>query len=105
MTVESANQEKRWAAVLSVLSAVTLTVLKVVVGIATGSLGILAEAAHSALDLLAAIVTFFAVCISSKPADETHTYGHGKVENLSALFETLLLLVTCFGSSMKPLTV
>ena len=65
------------------------------VGVATGSLGILAEAAHSALDLVAAAVTLFAVRVSGKPADREHTYGHGKVENLSALFETLLLLVTC----------
>ena len=61
----------------------------------TGSLGILAEAAHSGLDLAAAAITLFAVRISGRPADQEHTYGHGKVENLSALFETLLLLVTC----------
>ena len=61
----------------------------------TGSLGILAEAAHSALDLAAAVVTLFAVRVSDRPADASHLYGHGKVENLSALFETLLLLVTC----------
>jgi cation diffusion facilitator family transporter len=61
----------------------------------TGSLGILAEAAHSGLDLAAAVITFFAVQVSDRPADETHLYGHGKVENLSALAETLLLLITC----------
>ena len=61
----------------------------------TGSLGILAEAAHSALDLVAALMTLFAVRVSGKPADEQHLYGHGKIENLSALFETLLLLATC----------
>ena len=61
----------------------------------TGSLGILAEAAHSALDLAAAVITFFAVRVSDRPADESHLYGHGKVENLSALAETLLLLLTC----------
>jgi cation diffusion facilitator family transporter len=90
-----AQHEKRRAASSSVLGAVTLTLLKVVVGIATGSLGILAEAAHSALDLVAAVVTLFAVRASDKPADEDHPYGHGKIENLSALFETLLLLATC----------
>ena len=89
------DQEKRRAAGSSVLGAVALTVLKIVVGVATNSLGILAEAAHSALDLVAAIVTWFAVRVSGKPADRTHLYGHGKVENLSALFETLLLLATC----------
>ena len=72
-----------------------LTALKIIVGLATNSLGILSEAAHSALDLVAAAVTFWAVQVSSKPADQEHTYGHGKFENLSALFETLLLLVTC----------
>jgi cation diffusion facilitator family transporter len=61
----------------------------------TGSLGILAEAAHSGLDLVAAIMTLLAIRISDRPADPEHNYGHGKVENLSALFETLLLLGTC----------
>src|ERR1035438_4999266 len=61
----------------------------------TGSLGILAEAAHSGLDLVAALMTYIAVRISGKPADRTHNYGHGKVENLSALIETILLFVTC----------
>ena len=89
------EREKRWAATTSVLAAVGLTGFKIVVGIATGSLGILAEAAHSGLDLVAALMTLFAVRISGKPADTEHLYGHGKVENLSALFETLLLLVTC----------
>jgi len=88
--------EKKWAAMSSVLAAVGLTGFKIVVGLTTGSLGILAEAAHSGLDLMAALMTFLAVRISSKPADRTHLYGHGKAENLSALFETLLLLVTCF---------
>jgi cation diffusion facilitator family transporter len=90
-----AEQEKRSAALSSVLAAVFLTVLKLVVGVLTGSLGILAEAAHSGLDLVAALVTFFAVRLSDRPPDAGHTYGHGKVENLSALIETLLLLVTC----------
>ena len=72
-----------------------LTVLKLVVGLMTHSLGILAEAAHSGLDLLAAGVTLWAVYMSSRPADRKQTYGYGKFENLSALFETLLLLVTC----------
>jgi cation diffusion facilitator family transporter len=90
-----AVDEKKHAAWMSVWAAVGLTLIKVVVGLATGSLGILAEAAHSALDLVAAAVTYLAVRISGKPADEEHPYGHGKVENLSALFETLLLLLTC----------
>jgi cation diffusion facilitator family transporter len=72
-----------------------LTALKTIVGISTGSLGILAEAAHSGLDLAAAAMTFFAVRLSARPPDESHLYGHQKIENLSALLETLLLLATC----------
>jgi cation diffusion facilitator family transporter len=88
--------EKRWAAMSSVIAAVGLTGFKIIVGLTTGSLGILAEAAHSGLDLMAAVMTFLAIRISGRPADSSHLYGHGKAENLSALFETLLLLVTCF---------
>jgi cation diffusion facilitator family transporter len=88
--------EKKSAALSSIIAAVGLTGFKIVVGLMTGSLGILAEAAHSGLDLMAAVMTFLAIRISGKPADRDHLYGHGKVENLSALFETLLLLVTCF---------
>jgi cation diffusion facilitator family transporter len=91
----AADREKGWAALTSVVAAVFLTVFKLIVGVLTGSLGILAEAAHSALDLVAAAVTLFAVRVSGRPADQEHTYGHGKVENLSALFETVLLLATC----------
>lgn len=90
-----ADHDKRWAAGSSVVAAVGLTSFKVIVGLSTGSLGILAEAAHSGLDLAAALMTFFAIRISGRPADTRHLYGHGKVENLSALFETVLLLVTC----------
>jgi len=91
----NAVKEKRQVAFLSVLAAVFITGFKVVVGLMTGSLGILSEALHSALDLVAALVTLFAVRISDKPPDLDHHYGHGKVENLSALFETVLLLGTC----------
>jgi cation diffusion facilitator family transporter len=90
----TAEQEKSSAARNSVIAAVALTVFKIIVGVATNSLGILAEAAHSGLDLVAAIVTWVAVRLSGRPADDQHTYGHGKIENLSALFETLLLLAT-----------
>jgi cation diffusion facilitator family transporter len=90
-----AAREKRWVALTSVVAAVFLTCTKIIVGVTTGSLGILAEAAHSGLDLVAAVITYFAVQFSDKPADEEHRYGHGKVENLSALIETLLLLATC----------
>ena len=82
---QDADREKRWAAASSVLGAIFLTVMKIVVGVATGSLGILAEAAHSGLDLVAAVMTLIAVRISARPADRSHLYGHGKVESLSAL--------------------
>ncbi len=88
-------REKQAAALRSLLAAVGLTAFKIVVGLATGSLGILAEAAHSGLDLVAAGLTFVAVRLSGRPADRDHLYGHGKIENLSALAETLLLLLTC----------
>jgi cation diffusion facilitator family transporter len=87
--------EKQSAALNSLVAAVGLTAFKIVVGLSTGSLGILAEAAHSGLDLVAAGLTFLAVRFSGRPADREHPYGHGKIENLSALVETLLLLLTC----------
>jgi len=87
--------EKRAAAGNSVWAAVLITGLKIVVGVTTGSLGILSEAAHSGLDLIAAILTFFSVRVSDKPADADHQFGHGKVENFSAFVETGLLLLTC----------
>jgi cation diffusion facilitator family transporter len=87
--------EKRGVAFNSVLAATAITVLKVVVGITTGSLGILSEAAHSGLDLIAAVITLFSVHVSDKPADADHQYGHGKFENFSAFLETGLLLLTC----------
>jgi cation diffusion facilitator family transporter len=93
--IHIAEKEKTSAALSSVIAAIGLTTLKLLVGILTGSLGILAEAAHSGLDLVAALITFLAVRISGRPADNEHPYGHGKIENLSALFETLLLLATC----------
>ena len=94
MTTQEASKDKRSAALSSVVAAIGLTTFKIIVGLLTNSLGILAEAAHSALDLVAALMTFFAVRVSDRPADEKHNFGHGKVENLSALFETLLLLAT-----------
>jgi cation diffusion facilitator family transporter len=90
-----AEREKNRVALTSVLAAIVLTATKLAVGLSTGSLGILSEAAHSGLDLVAAAVTLFAVRAAARPADRDHPYGHGKIENLSALFETLLLLATC----------
>lgn len=92
---EQSKHEKIDVAKSSVVASLFLTVSKTIVGITTGSLGILSEAAHSALDLFAALITYFAVKVSDQPADDEHHYGHAKVENLSALVESLLLLLTC----------
>jgi cation diffusion facilitator family transporter len=89
------GNEKQKAALSSIFAATFLTILKVVVGVLTGSLGIISEALHSILDLLATVITFLAVRFSDKPADAQHHYGHGKMESFSALIETVLLLVTC----------
>ena len=88
-------KEKKRVALISVFAAIFLTGSKLVIGIITGSLGILSEALHSALDLVAAVITYFSVSVSDKPADKNHHYGHGKVENFSAFLETILLLITC----------
>lgn len=87
--------EKQAVALASVATAALLVAMKLAVGITTASLGILSEAAHSVLDLIAAAVTYFSVRVSDKPADRDHPFGHGKVESLSAFVETGLLLVTC----------
>jgi cation diffusion facilitator family transporter len=82
------------AALGSIGSAVILVGLKVFLSMVTGSLGVLSEALHSSLDLIAAILTWLSVRVSDRPADSDHTYGHGKVESFSAFVETGLLLVT-----------
>src|SRR5262252_6494456 len=89
------RSEKRRVALNSLLAAAGITALKLVVGVTTRSLGILSEAAHSGLDLIAAFITLLSVRVSDKPADAEHQYGHGKVENFSAFLETGLLLLTC----------
>jgi len=89
------RSEKRAVALYSLLSAIAITFLKLIVGLSTRSLGILSEAAHSGLDLVAAFITLLSVRVSDKPADAEHQYGHGKVENFSAFIETGLLLLTC----------
>src|SRR5258707_13649664 len=81
----------------SVGASAALTIAKGVVGLSTGSLAILSEAAHSLIDLAATLMTYFAVRIADRPADEEHHYGHGKVENVSALAETALLFVLSGG--------
>jgi cation diffusion facilitator family transporter len=88
-------KEKKNVALISVFAAVFLTGSKLIIGIITGSLGILSEALHSGLDLVAAVITYFSVSVSDKPADRNHHFGHGKIENFSAFLETILLLITC----------
>jgi cation diffusion facilitator family transporter len=90
----TAEREKRRASLVSVLTVLGLIVLKVTVGLLTGSLGVLAQAADSVLDMAASVLAFFAVRAADQPPDAEHPYGHGKVENLAALVETLLLLAT-----------
>jgi cation diffusion facilitator family transporter len=93
-TLEIGTREKRMAALGSVGSAVVLVLLKVFLAVLTGSLGVLSEALHSILDLVAAVITYLSIRVSDKPADAEHLYGHGKVESFSAFVETGLLLLT-----------
>jgi len=86
---------KRRVALHSMLAAALMTLLKLAAGLFSGSLGMLSEAAHSGLDLIGAMLTFFSVQMSDKPADETHTYGHAKFETLSAFAEAGLMAVSC----------
>lgn len=88
------NDKKVKVALNSVFWSMFLTLMKGVVGLITGSLGILSEALHSALDLGAALLTFFSVRVADKPADKKHPYGHSKIESVSALIESALLFVT-----------
>ena len=94
MTVTAGIREKKRAATASVLAGLALTALKLAAAVATGSLGLMAETIHSAIDTVAAAMTWLAVRQSWRPPDDDHQYGHGKFENLSALGETLLLVVT-----------
>lgn len=87
---------KARTAALSVVSNSTLILLKIIAGTVTGSIAILTEAVHSSIDLVASIVAFFSIRKADEPADETHRYGHEKIENLAAAIEGILILV---GSS------
>src|SRR6478609_3769889 len=84
---------KETVALTSIVVSAGMTLGKGVVGVLTGSLAILSEAAHSLIDLAATIMTYFAVRVSGRPADEEHHYGHGKVESVTALAETALLFL------------
>ncbi len=89
------SAEKRRVAWLSMTAAAVMTLLKLAAGLLSGSLGVLSDSAHSGLDLAGSALTFFSVNVSDKPADEDHTYGHGKIENLSAFGEAGLMAVSC----------
>ncbi|MFH0703042.1 MAG: cation diffusion facilitator family transporter [bacterium] len=84
---------KKQAALLSVVSNSILIFLKFLVGMLTGSISIISEAIHSFIDLLASVIAFFSVKLSSEPADIEHQYGHGKFEDLSGIIEGFLILV------------
>ncbi|HXW62622.1 MAG TPA: cation-efflux pump [Candidatus Acidoferrales bacterium] len=92
--LDQAGREKRFAALASVGSALALVALKVTLAAVTGSLGVLSEALHSILDLVAAVITYLSVRVADKPADAEHLYGHGKIESFSAFVETALLVLT-----------
>jgi cation diffusion facilitator family transporter len=97
------SREKQKAASSSLAVAIALTTMKAIVGILTNSLGIISEALHSGLDLVAAATTVYAVRVSDRPPDADHHYGHGKYESFSALVEVLLLLVTCVWISYEAM--
>jgi len=88
------SAEKRRVSLHSMLAAAVMTLLKLAAGLLSGSLGVLSDAAHSGLDMVGSALTFFSVRVSDKPADEDHTYGHGKVENLSSFGEVMLMAVS-----------
>src|SRR4051812_35347 len=93
----SAVSPQRRTALMSVFAAAVLIAVKLATGLATNSLGLLSEALHSGTDLVAALLTFFAVGVAARPADEGHEYGHGKAEHLAALAEaSILVLLSVF---------
>ena len=99
MSIESSkiavfSAEKRRVALHSMLAAAAMTLLKLAAGLVSGSLGVLSDAAHSGLDMVGSMLTFFSVQVSDRPADEDHTYGHGKFENFSSFGEVLLMAVS-----------
>ncbi len=95
LALREAEREKRAVALSSVLACVVLLAMKTIVGLSSNSLGVLSEAAHSGLDLIATIITYLSVRVADKPADADHLYGHAKFENFGAILETALLLIAC----------
>jgi cation diffusion facilitator family transporter len=94
-TVAAFSAEKRRVALNSMLAAAAMTLLKLGAGLLSGSLGVLSDAAHSGLDMVGSALTYFSVQVSDRPADEDHTYGHGKFENFSSFGEVLLMAASC----------
>lgn len=88
----TANRKVK-VALLSIISNTTLIIFKIIAGILSGSVSIISEAIHSGMDLVASVVAFFSVRQSSKPADKKHPYGHGKIENISGMFEGILIFI------------
>jgi cation diffusion facilitator family transporter len=93
IAVEAHGRRKSTAARVSIVSNSALIVLKLVAGAITGSIAIITEAVHSSIDLMASIVAYFSIRKAEEPADESHPYGHEKVENLAAALEGVLILV------------
>lgn len=98
-----ASQEKRWAALVSVGVACLMTGMKLAVGLLTGSLGVLSDAAHSGLDLAGSALTYLSVRVADRPADWNHPYGHAKVENISAFVETGLMAVSAVAITAEAI--
>ena len=90
------NKKKKFAAGLSIVSNITLTILKIIAGILSGSISIISEALHSLSDCFASILTFFSVTKSSKPADSDHPYGHGRYEDMAGFIEGILIILAAF---------
>lgn len=84
---------KRGAAALSIVSNAALVILKLIVGIFSGSVSVISEAAHSGIDLIASVIAFFSVRVSDVPADDDHPFGHGKIENISGVVEAVLIFI------------
>src|ERR1700690_1829422 len=90
----SFNRKKENVALSSVIASLLLASMKLVIGVITGSIGVISEAAPSGLDFGAVLLTYFAVRVSGKPADREHQYGHTKIESIAALIESVILLLT-----------
>jgi cation diffusion facilitator family transporter len=96
MAMNQHLKKKNIAAGLSVLSNALLILMKIIVGILSGSFSIISEAIHSLIDLFASFIALFSVNMSSRPADHNHPYGHGKIENVSGVIEGILIFIAVY---------